>query len=462
MEPTYRVVFQGELLAGFELSAVKLSATQRLKAPPPMVEQLFSGRRVILKKGISMETGSRYIGELQSMGMKATLEAEEAGSLPQVSVATETTAQARPAADTMPALVLPTAPHPLDAPVQDLGAYAPPTEAAPDMPSPAASFGVPDQALNPLSAMAGEEATVFVPRQPVFASASITDGPIEPTVFVPHAKTTPTMADMVARLPENFPGEATIVVPRAAREPNVIQGTPADQTIVVPRKPAEASSLTPELRLPGDEATVFVPRSANPDMGATLPAHVPAEVTLIVPRQANGLHQTSDGEQTLFVPRNKESRLETGFDAERSLIAGAETLAQYFSASATTSPNTDEPALLEDSDLPAGRQESVTINNRGSDDKTEIVNEHQYPAVSPGRRQAPAPSKASSDTTVFVPLPRRGSSDPTVMASLDEPLGSDADYGEGRPAKSRSPALLIAVLVLAALGAAAYFYLVMR
>ena len=48
------------------------------------------------------------------------------------------------------------------------------------------------------------------------------------------------------------------------------------------------------------------------------------------------------------------------------------------------------------------------------------------------------------------------------MASLDEPLGSDADYGEGRPAKSRSPALLIAVLVLAALGAAAYFYLVMR
>lgn len=446
MESTYRVVFQGELLAEFELSAVKQSAAQRLKAPPPMLEQLFSGRRVILKKGVSMDTGSRYLGELQSMGMKATLEAEEAGSLPQASVA----AEARPVADTMPAPVLPTAPHPLDAPVQDLGAYAPPTEAAPDMPSPTTRFGVPDQALNPLSAMAGTEATVFVPRKPVVASTAITDSPVAPT-----------LADMVARLPENFPGEATIVVPRAAREPNVIQGTLADQTIVVPRKPAEALS-TPELHLPGDEATIFVPRSAGQSMGAALPAHVPAEATLIVPRQANGLQQLSGAEQTLFVPRNKESSPEAGFDAERSLIAGAETLAQYFSASASASPNMDEPALLEDSGLLAGQQESVANNNRGSNDKTEIANEYQYPAVSPGRRQASAPSKGSSDTTVFVPIPRRGSSDPTVMASLDEPLGSDADYGEDRPAKRRSPALLIAVLVLAALGAAAYYYLIMR
>lgn len=74
MEPTFRIVFQGKLLAGSDPTQVRQRVGARLKASPAQLETLFSGARMILKKNLSASSAQAYLHALQALGMQVALE----------------------------------------------------------------------------------------------------------------------------------------------------------------------------------------------------------------------------------------------------------------------------------------------------------------------------------------------------------------------------------------------------
>ncbi|HSD36416.1 MAG TPA: hypothetical protein VLC92_02840 [Rhodocyclaceae bacterium] len=74
----YRVVFRGELVAGFVAEQVMLAASERLHASAQQVATLFSGRKTTLKKGLDAEQARRYASRLSSIGMLVSTEPESA------------------------------------------------------------------------------------------------------------------------------------------------------------------------------------------------------------------------------------------------------------------------------------------------------------------------------------------------------------------------------------------------
>lgn len=72
----FRVVFHGEIIEGFDADAVAQTAAQHLQLAPAQLEQLFSGRKAVLKKGLSGERGWLFVAELARIGMRAALEPE--------------------------------------------------------------------------------------------------------------------------------------------------------------------------------------------------------------------------------------------------------------------------------------------------------------------------------------------------------------------------------------------------
>lgn len=77
MASVFRIVFKGELVEGFELATVKSEAVRKLKASDAQVDRLFSGKRAILKKGLSDEEASRYASSLERIGMRVILEPDQ-------------------------------------------------------------------------------------------------------------------------------------------------------------------------------------------------------------------------------------------------------------------------------------------------------------------------------------------------------------------------------------------------
>lgn len=399
MEPSYRVVFRGDLRPGFELSAVKQAAEVRLKAPAAMLAQLFSGRRVILKKGISQEIGQRYLAELENLGMQAFLEAE-ATEPPAIADAPPTPAVTPPAVAPSPVagsdMKLNLAPALDPAYPQDLSAYAPPTEIV--------SLG---------SRHAGAEATVFVHRNTALD---------EDLLKLAEAASAP------------IPG----LPPRAAAEPPPAHAIPpAEPTVFVPR---DAKMIRQMLDTPAPEPTVFVPKPGGQTTTSDLP---PAEATV-------------------FVPRSKPSAPRRSFDSERTLIASAETLAEYFSA---TNPvqNPDEPSLLEDSGATAARPEPISEPRpRSSSDSTVLA------AALPA-----SPKRRSNDTTVYVapkevelakpaPAPAATPASPAPKKPRPRPVVEPEDDWVEEPEKTGKGRAVVLIVLLAAAAAGAYYYYFMQ
>lgn len=394
MEPSYRVVFRGDLRPGFELSAVKQAAEVRLKAPAAMLAQLFSGRRVILKKGISQEIGQRYLAELENLGMQAFLEAE-ATEPPAIAEAAPTPAPVPTpvAGSDMKVSLAPT----LDpAYPQDLSAYAPPTEIV--------SLG---------SRHAGAEATVFVHRNTALDEDLLK------------------LAEAVSAPIPGLPARATAEPPPAHAIP------PAEPTVFVPR---DAKMIRQMLDTPAPEPTVFVPKPGGQTTTSDLP---PAEATV-------------------FVPRSKPSAPRRSFDSERTLIASAETLAEYFSA---TNPvqNPDEPSLLEDSGATAARPEPISEPRpRSSSDSTVLA------AALPA-----SPKRRSNDTTVYVapkevelakpvPAPAATPASPAPKKPRPRPVVEPEDDWVEEPEKTGKGRAVVLIVLLAAAAAGAYYYYFMQ
>lgn len=70
----YRVVFSGELLAGFDPAGVRAAVAERLQLGAAQVERMFSGRPVVLKKMVSAANSQPYLDELKRLGLDARLE----------------------------------------------------------------------------------------------------------------------------------------------------------------------------------------------------------------------------------------------------------------------------------------------------------------------------------------------------------------------------------------------------
>lgn len=75
MTPRYQIVFLGSILSGFDPLEVRGKFAERLKVAPEMIERIFSGQRVIFKKGLSEVAARQYLDTLAKLGMEVELEA---------------------------------------------------------------------------------------------------------------------------------------------------------------------------------------------------------------------------------------------------------------------------------------------------------------------------------------------------------------------------------------------------
>lgn len=74
MTKRYRLVFRGELLAGYNPAEVYRSASQRFGADAQQLQRLFSGQAVTLKRALSIEAAARYARDLRQLGMRMHVE----------------------------------------------------------------------------------------------------------------------------------------------------------------------------------------------------------------------------------------------------------------------------------------------------------------------------------------------------------------------------------------------------
>ena len=73
---TYKVMFEGQVLDGFELKQVKAALGERLRIAPEQIERLFCGRRVRVKENIEKETAEKYVAVFKACGARAHIEGE--------------------------------------------------------------------------------------------------------------------------------------------------------------------------------------------------------------------------------------------------------------------------------------------------------------------------------------------------------------------------------------------------
>jgi len=93
----FELIFKGELVKGFSLEQVQQNVGKLFKASPAQVEQMFSGRAIVLRNKLDQATGQKYRSILQKSGavcelreMKTATATESAKSSPtpqQVAVA---------------------------------------------------------------------------------------------------------------------------------------------------------------------------------------------------------------------------------------------------------------------------------------------------------------------------------------------------------------------------------------
>ncbi len=75
-EVTFKVVFWGKTIKGFNKAQVMRAVPRRLRVDEAQVVRLFSGGKAVLKRGVRAEVGVRYVTELARIGMQVELEIE--------------------------------------------------------------------------------------------------------------------------------------------------------------------------------------------------------------------------------------------------------------------------------------------------------------------------------------------------------------------------------------------------
>ncbi|MFC1542637.1 hypothetical protein ACFL4M_01985 [Pseudomonadota bacterium] len=69
METTFKVVFEGEIRSGEDLSAVKKKIAELYKVDSPKIESIFSNQPVVLKRVDELGKGMKYVAALRHAGI---------------------------------------------------------------------------------------------------------------------------------------------------------------------------------------------------------------------------------------------------------------------------------------------------------------------------------------------------------------------------------------------------------
>lgn len=111
MEPIHRIVFNGEIREGLSPKKVRANAAVRLNVSIEQIDRMFSGKRVVLKNGISKAAAIAYMARLAKLGMIVHVERMPTA---EPAAAAQPVPAPAPATATAPALVppLPAAPPP--------------------------------------------------------------------------------------------------------------------------------------------------------------------------------------------------------------------------------------------------------------------------------------------------------------------------------------------------------------
>lgn len=75
-EPSYSLIFRGDLLPGYTVADVKANFARLFKTGPEMVEKLFSGRPLAIKKGLSQAQAEQLQAKLAGVGAQTSIKAE--------------------------------------------------------------------------------------------------------------------------------------------------------------------------------------------------------------------------------------------------------------------------------------------------------------------------------------------------------------------------------------------------
>jgi uncharacterized membrane protein YhaH (DUF805 family) len=75
-EPRYKIVFDGALQPGVEITTAKLNLAGLFKSDVSAIERLFSGRAVALKRDLSHSDAQTYLQALSKTGIDARIETE--------------------------------------------------------------------------------------------------------------------------------------------------------------------------------------------------------------------------------------------------------------------------------------------------------------------------------------------------------------------------------------------------
>jgi len=76
----YRVVFNGEINRGNTLAHVKRDLAALFQADAEIIEQLFTGRPIVLKQGLDAETAIQYVSAMSRVGAVGRMESMPAGA----------------------------------------------------------------------------------------------------------------------------------------------------------------------------------------------------------------------------------------------------------------------------------------------------------------------------------------------------------------------------------------------
>ena len=75
--PSYHVIFNGQLRAGFEAPQVKQALAERMKLSSEKVERLFSGKPQVIKRTASAAEAKKLVALLASLGAIARIHSEK-------------------------------------------------------------------------------------------------------------------------------------------------------------------------------------------------------------------------------------------------------------------------------------------------------------------------------------------------------------------------------------------------
>ncbi|SHF06021.1 Ribosomal protein L7/L12 C-terminal domain-containing protein [Microbulbifer donghaiensis] len=75
-QPTYSLIFRGDLVPGFTAADVKAHLARLFKAGPETIDKLFNGRPLAIKKGLAKAQAEQLQATLAKLGAQVVLKAE--------------------------------------------------------------------------------------------------------------------------------------------------------------------------------------------------------------------------------------------------------------------------------------------------------------------------------------------------------------------------------------------------